>query len=125
MLNCCEEPPRCWACAECCGALGKTRPELPPRALANDLWAGPLPAELRGLTRGERLFVARAYTFKHLRTATKMGDPEARQKVQQGNVISFPHSAELVLHQLPLRVESMADYISVYFTGPDSEVAKE
>ena len=97
---------------------------MPPDALANDLWAGPVPEELRDLTEAEQVFISRAYSFTQLRTILKTGDPKARQKGQQGNVVSFPQKAEELLRMLPLDADRVGEFLNVYFTGPDRNVVR-
>ena len=89
---------------------------MPPRALVNDLWEGPLPEELQDLSVAEKLMITRAFTFTQLHTCTRKGNPSDRQKRIQGNTISFAQDvASLLLDALPLHPSKLEDFLLLYF----------
>ena len=109
-------------CRDCGSSLRSGR--LPRYALANDLWAGPVPEELQGLTDAERLFISRGFTFTQLRTLPGRCHPANRQLKQQGHTVSFPQDSAQLLPILPLDLERVQEHISIYFTGPDRNVVR-
>ena len=98
---------------------------MPPRALVNDLWEGPLPDELQDLSVAEKLMIARAFTFTQLHTCTRKGNPSDRQKRIQGNTISFAQDAALLLlDALPLHPSKLGDFLVLYFTDEDYKTSR-
>ena len=59
--------------------------------------------------KAEQVFIARGHSFTNPRTASRTGDPKARQKVQRGKVISFPQNSARALAMLPLAVDEAAE----------------
>ena len=98
---------------------------MPQFALANDLWAGPVPLELQDLTEAERIFISRGFTFTQLHTIPAKDAPEHRQKRQQGHTVSFPQNSAQLLNMLPLDVDRAREFLTVYYTGSDRRVVRQ
>lgn len=86
--------------------------------MANNNACVPPPPELRDLSLGEQIFVARGFAVRRLRTLTTSGDPAARQRGLRGtaSAIAFPQNAATVFSTLPLSAARLSDYLSVFFT---------
>ena len=102
-------------CSTCCGALQKSPPRLPTRALANGNLCLPLPPELCDLTLAERIFIARGFTVRRLHTLPGPTAPTDRQKAFSGNVISFPQNSATVVRSLPRHPDEAAELLTVFF----------
>lgn len=113
-----SSPLQCVVCSTCSPYLHKVAPTLPPQALANNNACVPPPNELRFLSLGEQMFIARGFAVRRLRTLTTSGDPEARQRGMLGtaSAIAFPQNSAPVLFTLPASAEHVADYLSIFFT---------
>eukprot|EP00435_Cladocopium_sp_Y103_P038944 s2393_g10.t1 len=113
-----SSPLHCVVCPTCSPHLQAVAPKLPPQALANNNACIPPPAELRSLSLGEQMFIARGFAVRRLRTLTKSGDPEARQRGILGtaSAIAFPQNTAPVLFSLPAAPDYVADYLSIFFT---------
>ena len=97
---------------------------MPQYALANDMWAGPVPRELQDLTDAEQMFISRGFTFTQLHAIPARCDPASRQTHPQGHTVSVPRNSAVLLAMLPLDVGRVREFLTVYFTGPDREVVR-
>ncbi|KAH9855238.1 hypothetical protein C2E23DRAFT_724926, partial [Lenzites betulinus] len=106
---------------ECCSCL--RRCTLPPLALANKLYRGPVPSELRDLTFIEEQIIARCRSkccIVHLRTDSEDEDAPVLPSTQRGfkgHIIIHPQRAEQVAAILPPTVEDIVTPICVIFVG--------
>ena len=58
----------CPCCKKCHKSLNASSPQLPPEAIANDNWSGPVPPELSDLTEAEIIFISRGFTVRSLKS---------------------------------------------------------
>jgi len=103
-----------FVCKPCAFALQNgTTPRL---ALANGLWVGRVPVELRGLTWAEEKLIALAHVSVKIYKcrSRSVADDEAVQRAIHSNVITFPTDAHVV-KTLPLSVEKLHDLVKVVF----------
>ncbi|KAF7795795.1 hypothetical protein EIP86_006962 [Pleurotus ostreatoroseus] len=100
-------------CKLCYRAL-RTRKAMPRTALANGLWLGPVPDELKNMTLMEKQLVAR-YRLK-LCVITVAGSGGARKMNANAAVFSQPVSK--FYNVLPPRREELEEVIAVMLTGP-------
>ena len=110
----------CSCCKHCRRSLNADSPKLPPEAIANDNWSGPVPPELSCLTDAEIIFISRGFTVRSLKQLRRDGDPSSRQYGLFGSTVSFPHEGASVLQQLPRSVASACEMITVYFSDGNS-----
>ncbi|PPR07084.1 hypothetical protein CVT24_010921 [Panaeolus cyanescens] len=96
-------------CPECCTALKKGR--RPRLALANNLWLGEVPDQLKGLTWAEQAVIARV---RHNRCVVRISSGHSKMI---GNVIAFEHPTMKVYDILPPSVDELNDVLAVIFTG--------
>jgi hypothetical protein len=110
-------------CNSCrCALVLKKEVKMPRFALANDLWGGPIPDELRELTMGEVICISRARTYSKLIRIGRwqgQGNDDSRQRAQRGNTVSFPQEPAQLLNVLP-RVATLTDFVTVILSGPDN-----
>ena len=97
----------CQPCAESLMA-GKT----PQHALANGLWLGQVPQELRNLSYAEKLMVARV---RHNRCIVSV---KSGMHKMRANAIIFSNPTPKVYNILPPPREEMDDVLAFIFTGP-------
>ena len=106
----------CPCCSKCHKSLNAYSPQLPPEAIANDNWSGPVPPELSDLTAAEIIFISRGFTVRSLKQLRRVGDPSSRQYGLLGSTVSFPHEGASVLQQLPRTAASACELLTVYFS---------
>ena len=106
----------CPCCKKCHKSLNASSPQLPPEAIANDNWSGPVPPELSDLTEAEIIFISRGFTVRSLKQLRRVGDPSSRQYGLLGSTVSFPHEGASVLQQLPRTAASACELLTVYFS---------
>jgi hypothetical protein len=116
-------------CDSCWSSLDKTR-RMPALALANNLFRGPVPPELQGLTLAEQILIsryrARVFLVKLLGDSGK-SDPATRQTALKGTVVSFEQDTVKAIDTLPASVDSLVDQIAVLYVGtkkPDPKAFK-
>lgn len=114
-------------CEECMRQLqesGRTKP--PMLSLANGMWIGRTPWELRRLTLPEQLLVARAYprvfVIKLYPKNRRRCDPEALFSALQGNATTYPlnmdHVVDMISGMLmPQPPKVLAEVLSVTYMG--------
>ena len=97
-------------CDNCRGILRKAR--VPRLALANGLWLGKVPDELKSLRFIEKLLIAKVcHTCSYVKVATGM------QKMK-ANIIAFESPVLKIYNILPPPHEEMDDVLAILFTGP-------
>jgi len=92
---------------------------MPPLALANGYWCGPLPPCISTLTEAERLVIQLGRVYCYLRRvfladAANMPD-ECKPWYHSGNVVAYPQDPTSVRSLLALMPEDLADTILVQF----------
>ncbi|KAH7905990.1 hypothetical protein BJ138DRAFT_1016916, partial [Hygrophoropsis aurantiaca] len=113
----CDSPgpvldPNCdMVCLKCCETLEKGK--TPTLALANGLWIGEVPSELKGLSYVEKLLIARV---RHNRCIVRVSSSGMHKMI--ANAISFKHPSEKIYQALPPPIEEMEEVLAVVFTGP-------
>ena len=104
-------------CGACWGSLRKGR--TPDLSLANHMYLGDVPAELRGLTVVEEAMIARCRAKSwiiQLREVEGSSVPNA-QRGLRGHIIVFPQEPERVVDLLPPPIEDVITPICVIFVG--------
>ncbi len=123
-----EQDPEISVCCECLHQLEqKVRRKPPIYSLANKLWIGRIPWELRCLTLPEQLLIARLYPRMFVvKLFPKMGrnghDPSTLQTALRGNVTTFALNISRVNdmiegHIMPQEPRILAAVVSVTFVG--------
>jgi hypothetical protein len=111
-------------CMECVLALEKGK--LPRFALANDLWIGDVPYQLRTLTIPEQLLIARhyprCYVFKLYPKEGNQLPPDRLQRGMKGNVSLYELNTNDVVKMLegqlmPNRTSTLASVLAITFVG--------
>ncbi|KAG2020179.1 ATP-dependent DNA helicase PIF1 [Coprinopsis cinerea AmutBmut pab1-1] len=96
-------------CGPCDSSLSKGK--MPLLALANGLWIGEVPNELKDLTLGERALIARV---RRNRTLVRVSNGHYKMVA---NVIAFPNPTIKVYEKLPPHRSDIDDVLAVIFTG--------
>lgn len=112
-------------CGECLRALKKPRGTCPPKySLANNLWLGPIPLELRRLTVPEQLLIAllypRVFVFKMWPKKSEGIASENVQRGMRGTVSTFEQDIQGVAamtagHLMPRPPAILASVMTVTF----------
>ena len=104
-------------CDNCWGILRKAR--VPHLALANGLWLGKVPDELKSLCFIEKLLIAKVrHTCSYVKVASGM------QKMK-ANIIAFESPIPKIYNILPPPCEEMDEVLAVLFTGPCKPTQKD
>ncbi|KAF8218406.1 hypothetical protein L208DRAFT_1068099, partial [Tricholoma matsutake] len=92
-------------CSSCLSAIDKHK--LPPLALANQLFLGPVPPELQDLTPIKESMIA---------LYPNLSFPQ-NQCGFHGNIIIYPQSAQKIAMMLPPSIEEITLPICIIFVG--------
>ncbi|KAJ3567669.1 hypothetical protein NP233_g6214 [Leucocoprinus birnbaumii] len=114
-------------CMECLNRLSSGR--LPPLSLANNMWIGTVPFELRILTLAEKILIARYYVAAYIiklypkDPSVKYWDSNTLNSGLKGNVSTYPLNAAELAHYLnqsimPPPISILSETISVTVVGP-------
>ncbi|EAU82018.2 ATP-dependent DNA helicase PIF1 [Coprinopsis cinerea okayama7 len=113
-------------CFECLRCLEKDR--TPKLSLANNMWIGDVPRELKGLTLPERILIGLYVPVAHVVKLypKKVGSSQWNRDMLydglRGNVSSFPLDQRLVADMLtgvkPAPLELLSATIGIMFVGP-------
>ena len=104
--------------------------KMPDMAMANHLYIGDMPEELRGLSIIKEALIARCRMkscIVQLRESLEQSAPNI-QRGMRGHIIVFPQQPEYILNLLPHSVEDVATYICTVFVGsqpPTSDWLKQ
>lgn len=104
-------------CSSC--RLSLKNDKMPDMAMANHLYIGDIPEELRGLSIIEEALIACCCTKSYivqLRKSLERSVPNMQQGMR-GHIIVFPQQPEYILNLLPYSVEDVATYICGIFVG--------
>jgi hypothetical protein len=113
-----------WFCTECITKLNQDK--LPPLALANNMWIGTVPFQLRCLTITESQLIAlhypRMFVFKMYPKDGKHWDRDQLQSGMKGNATSYELNSDDVAkmingEKMPRRPAILASVIAVAFIG--------
>ena len=96
-------------CRTCLRSLEKGK--VPKLALANGLWLGSVPDELKGLTFAEKMMIARV---RHNRAVVRVSSGRAKMVA---NVIMFSNPTLAVYRMLPPSRDEMKEVLAFIFTG--------
>ncbi|KAH7905163.1 hypothetical protein BJ138DRAFT_1018108, partial [Hygrophoropsis aurantiaca] len=98
-------------CSICVSTLrmGKT----PVLSLANGLWVGEVPEQLRGLSYVEKLLIARV---RHNRCIVRVSSSGMHKMI--ANAISFKQPTHKIYNALPPSMEDLDEMLAIVFTGP-------
>ena len=112
-------------CTSCLNSL--RRDTMPKHALANRLYLGPVPEELRDLTMVEECMIARAraksWIVKLQETDTDSASPIA-QRGLKGHTIIYPQQPDGLATMLPPPIGDTLTFICIIFVG-NSTLTKE
>ena len=97
-------------CPICAESLDKKK--MPTLALANGLWVGEIPDELKDLTYAEQLLIARV---RHNRCIVKVSSCMFKMRA---NAISFSNPMPKIYNVLPPPIEEMDEVLAFIYTGP-------
>src|ERR1700723_2836503 len=97
----------CYMCVE---SLEKK--QLPTLSLANGLWVGKIPDELKDLTYAEQLLIARV---RHNRCIVKVSSGMFKMRA---NAISFSNPMPKIYNVLPPPIEELDEVLAFIYTGP-------
>jgi Helitron helicase-like domain at N-terminus/PIF1-like helicase len=86
--------------------------KIPRLALANNLWLGKVPEELKSLRFVEKLLIARV---RHTCSYVKVGSGMRKMKA---NIIAFESPIPKIYNILPPPRDDMDDVLAILFTGP-------
>lgn len=92
---------------------------LPPRSLANGLWLGEVPSELRKLNFIEKLLVAR-YRHNYFVVSVNKG-----QCKLHANAIVFAQPTGKMYSVLPPPCSELNTCLAILFTGPNAPTSEE
>ena len=102
--------PRCkHICCNCESILKKNK--IPKNALANGLWIGVVPAELKDLSFAECMMIAH---IRHNRCVVHVSSGRAKMVA---NVIMYSNPTVSVYHRLPPSQNEMKEVLAFVFTG--------
>jgi Helitron helicase-like domain at N-terminus/PIF1-like helicase len=115
------EPVLDYDCHSLCNPCHKhlVKGNCPPMALANGLWLGKVPLELRGLSFVEKLLISR---IRHNRCIVKVA---AGRYKMRANAISFQNPIPKVYDVLPPPLEELDQVLACIFTGPCQPTQKD
>ena len=86
--------------------------KIPRLALANNLWLGKVPEELKNLRFVEKLLIARVrHTCSYVKVASGM-------RKMKANIIAFESPIPKIYNILPPPRDDMDDVLAILFTGP-------
>ena len=120
----CTQEAFAWFCSGCLAALAWNK--LPPLALANQMWIGPIPPQLARLTLPEQLLIAhhypRCFVFKLFPKAGGSNHPDTLQRGMSGNVTTYALNLPDIVSMLegnlmPRPPQVLASVIAVAFIG--------
>ena len=97
-------------CSICIESLEKNK--VPTLALANGLWVGKIPDELKDLTYAEQLLISRV---RHNRCIVKVSSGMFKMRA---NAISFSNPMPKIYNVLPPPIEEMDEVLAFIFKGP-------
>ena len=97
-------------CPTCLESLEKKK--MPILALANGLWIGKIPDELKDLTYAKQLLIARV---RHNRCIVKVSSGMFKMCA---NAISFANPMPKIYNVLPPPIEDMDEVLESIYTGP-------
>jgi hypothetical protein len=96
-------------CQNCLDSLKKGR--APKHALANGLWLGTVPEDLKGLTFAEKMMIAH---IRHNRAVVRVSSGRTKMVA---NIIMFSNPTLTVYHMLPPSRNEMKEILACIFTG--------
>ena len=117
-------------CVGCNAALSRKVPTMPKYALANDLWMGRLPPQLRDLSLGAKLLLPLARGIvRRFNCKTDSGrwmPQDQRIKGFVGNVVAFPQAdGGRRVVSLPPREADLVEHVQIVFAGKDLSDLKQ
>ena len=106
-------------CTSCWHALS-TFDSRPKQSLSNNLYRGPMPPALAGLTLAEEQLIARFRTRVFLVKLVGdkgKGEPGTQQTGYKGSVVSFEQESTKAIEKLPSLPDTLVDDFAVLFVG--------
>lgn len=100
----------CLVCPSCFKYLKNKK--LPPKALANGLWLGEVPEQLKGLTWAEKTLVARVRVNRFIIKVSK------GQYKMRANVVAYQHPTPKLYKSLPPPLSDIDEVMCILFVGP-------
>ena len=93
--------------------------KVPQLALANNLWLGNVPDELKSLRFVEKLLIARVrHTCSYVKVASGM-------RKMKANIIAFESPIPKIYNVLPPPRDDMNDVLAILFTGPCTPTSED
>jgi len=93
---------------------------LPKHALANGLWIGELPKQLKHLRFAEQMLIARCRHNKCITIVKRSGMYKMR-----ANAITYSNPTPKIYHRLPPTLEELDDVLAFIFTGPTNPTQED
>lgn len=107
-------------CVECLESINVNR--KPPFALANDLWVGPVPPQLKDLSLVEQLLIARVsrtmYKMDILTAHTEQGNAKFTNKTSMTPLKRSSVRDGVLDRRMPQMLEYVRECLTVSITGP-------
>ena len=110
-----------YACSRVCeGCRASIRKNKVPRlALANNLWIGEVPKELKNLRYVEKILVAKVrHTCAYVKVASGM-------RKMKANVVAFESPVPKIYAMLPPPREDIDEVLAILFTGPSKPTPED
>ena len=103
-------------CKECSTHL--KRKDVPPLALSNRMYLGPVPSELSGLTVVEEAMIARCRAQAWVIQLKEDCNGPVAQRAMKGHVIVYPQQPSALAEVLPPSIDDIISPLCVVFVGP-------
>ena len=103
-----------YGCSQICDTCRKDvrNGKVPRLALANNLWLGKVPDELKNLRFVEKILIARVrHTCAYVKVASGM-------RKMKANIVAFESPVPKIYHVLPPPREDLDEVLAILFTGP-------
>ena len=111
-----------WLCHECAGHLCRTRPKMPPQALANWNWAGRQHPQYQNLSMATRNLLGLGRLVMRIVLLKPNDDTDESEKAIVGNTILVAQpSPQLIAAQLPPTETEQASYFNVIYGAGTAE----
>jgi len=110
-----------YACSHICNGCRKDirKAKVPRLALANNLWLGKVPDQLKNLTFVEKILIARVrHTCAFVKVASGM-------RKMKANIVAFESPIPKIYNILPPPQEDMDEVLAILYTGPSKPTQED